>query len=98
MSPQPNKFSNPYVEPFQSGAYRHQSHTGQLVEFTASEQLDSPPTIRDREKELWNNVFKAEFKLGILLETTSSAALISMPNFMAAFLLEVHLFGDQFLK
>jgi len=34
--------------------------TRQSVEFTASEQLDSPPTIRDREKELWNKVFQAD--------------------------------------
>lgn len=33
--------------------------TGQLVEFIAPEQKNSPPTIREREKELWNKVFKA---------------------------------------
>ena len=32
--------------------------TGQLVELTFPEKLDSPPTIRDREKELWNKLFK----------------------------------------
>lgn len=42
--------------------------------------------------------FQRMFKLGILLETTSSTALVSMPNFMAAFLLELHLSSDQFLK
>ncbi len=35
------------------------SPTDQLVDLTALEQIDSPPTIRDREKELWNKVFKA---------------------------------------
>jgi len=34
--------------------------TGQSVELTAPDQADSPPTIRDREKELWNKVFNAE--------------------------------------
>ena len=34
--------------------------TGQLVDLTALKQLDSPPTIRDREKELWNKVFAAD--------------------------------------
>ncbi len=34
--------------------------TGQLVALTGPEQLDSPPTIRDREKELWNKVFKMD--------------------------------------
>ncbi|ADW19275.1 hypothetical protein Despr_3147 [Desulfobulbus propionicus DSM 2032] len=34
--------------------------TGQLVELTVLERLDSPPTIRDREKELWNKVYNAE--------------------------------------
>lgn len=36
------------------------SPTGQSVDLSASEQKDSPPTIRDREKELWNKVFNAE--------------------------------------
>jgi len=35
------------------------SPTGQLVDLTALEKLDSHRTIRDREKELWNAVFKA---------------------------------------
>ena len=33
--------------------------TDQLRDLTALKQLDSPPTIRDREKELWNNVLMA---------------------------------------
>lgn len=34
--------------------------TGQMAELTVPDQKDSPSTIRDREKELWNKVFQAD--------------------------------------
>ena len=35
--------------------------TGQLVALTGLEQLDSPPTIRDRERERWLHLFEQDF-------------------------------------
>ena len=34
--------------------------TGQLLDLSAPEQLESPRTTRDREKELWSKVFEAD--------------------------------------